>query len=248
MEIRIYGGGCARCGELAAKVAEVISRAGVSASVEKVTDFGQIAARGIVSTPALEVDGEIVSTGRVPSSDEIAGWLDARSATGCGCSCGGGCCSRPSKLKRLVGWTLLGLAVAALGIGMFRAPREAGTCCSGVSSPAQANASVTTVYYFHGARRCVTCNRIEALTRSAVEETFREEISKGTVAFAPVDVERPENEHYVQDFQLAVRSVVVRNGTGYERLDKVWDLVHGDEGGFRDYIVEAVRRRIGESK
>lgn len=248
MKIRIYGGGCARCGELAAKVAEVVSQAGVPASVEKVSDYGKIAARGIVSTPALEVDGEIVSTGRVPSIGEIAGWLGVKSAMGCGCSCGNAYRSRPSRLKRVIGWALLGLAAAALGIGMFRAPRETGVCCSNASAAASADTAMTTVYYFHGARRCDTCKRIEVLTRSVVEETFRADISKGKVAFVSVDLERPENEHYIQDFQLAVRTVVVGNGTGYERLDRVWDLVHGDERAFREYIVEAVRRRIGEMK
>ena len=48
---------------------------GAEVRVEKVTDMMQIAGYGVVSTPAVMVDGEIKSTGKIPKKDEIAGWL-----------------------------------------------------------------------------------------------------------------------------------------------------------------------------
>ena len=75
MEIKILGPGCARCDKTAQRVQEVVLEVGSDARVEKVTDMMEIAAYGVVSTPAVMVDGEIKSTGKIPNKDEIAGWL-----------------------------------------------------------------------------------------------------------------------------------------------------------------------------
>jgi small redox-active disulfide protein 2 len=75
MEIKILGPGCARCEKTAKLVQEVVAETGVDARVEKVTDMMQIAACGVVATPAVLVDGDLKSTGKIPKKDEIAGWL-----------------------------------------------------------------------------------------------------------------------------------------------------------------------------
>jgi hypothetical protein len=49
--------------------------AGVEAEVVKVTDYGEIASRGVLSTPGLVIDGEVRSAGRIPSAGDIAEWL-----------------------------------------------------------------------------------------------------------------------------------------------------------------------------
>ncbi|MBC2737291.1 MAG: thioredoxin family protein [Desulfobacteraceae bacterium] len=75
MEIKILGPGCAKCEKTAKLVQEVVAETGAQARVVKVTDMMQIAGSGVVSTPAVMVDGEIKSTGKVPKKGEIAGWL-----------------------------------------------------------------------------------------------------------------------------------------------------------------------------
>jgi len=75
MEIKILGPGCARCEKTAKVVKEVVAETGADARVEKVTDMMQIAAHGVVSTPAVLVDGVVKSAGKVPKKDEVAGWL-----------------------------------------------------------------------------------------------------------------------------------------------------------------------------
>ncbi len=99
----------------------------------------------------------------------------------------------------------------------------------------------TIVYYFHGTKRCVTCNKIEALTQKAVEETFPDEIKRGKMEIRGVNVENPENEHFVQDFQLSMKTVVVAkydNGEikDWKKCDKVWNLVNSPTD-FKKYIV-----------
>lgn len=75
MDIKILGPGCARCEKTAKLVQAVVTDTGVDARVEKVTDMMQIAGFGVVSTPAVMVDGEVKSSGIIPKKDEILGWL-----------------------------------------------------------------------------------------------------------------------------------------------------------------------------
>lgn len=75
MEIKVLGPGCAKCQQTEKAVQEAVAEAGVSANVEKVTDLMKIASYGVFGTPAVVVDGEVKSVGKIPSKDEIKGWL-----------------------------------------------------------------------------------------------------------------------------------------------------------------------------
>ncbi|MBW2259880.1 MAG: TM0996/MTH895 family glutaredoxin-like protein [Deltaproteobacteria bacterium] len=75
MDIKVLGPGCAKC-ELAAKnVKAAVAEAGVDAEVEKVTDLMEISKYGVFGTPAVVVDGEVKSVGKVPPTEEIKKWL-----------------------------------------------------------------------------------------------------------------------------------------------------------------------------
>jgi len=71
MEIKILGTGCSKCKTLEKLTREVIEQNGVDATVTKVEDIMEIMKYGIMSTPALVVDGNVVIKGRVPSAQEI---------------------------------------------------------------------------------------------------------------------------------------------------------------------------------
>ncbi|MDV2475332.1 thioredoxin family protein [Rhodococcus zopfii] len=72
MHIKILGPGCANCTKLEKQTRKAIDSLGIDADIEKVTDYSQIAAYGIMSTPGLVVDEEVVLAGRVPKAEEIA--------------------------------------------------------------------------------------------------------------------------------------------------------------------------------
>lgn len=72
MEITVLGPGCANCQRLEANVNAALEAAGTQATVTHVTDYAQIAAWDVMSTPGLAVNGRVVSTGRVPSVAEVA--------------------------------------------------------------------------------------------------------------------------------------------------------------------------------
>jgi small redox-active disulfide protein 2 len=77
MKIEVLGSGCKNCNALEAATAQALDRLGVDQEVTKVTDYGQIAAYGVMSTPALAIDGDVKTAGRVPSVDEIADLIAA---------------------------------------------------------------------------------------------------------------------------------------------------------------------------
>ena len=71
MEIRILGPGCSKCKTLEKLTREVVEQNGIDASITKVEDIMDIMKYGVMSTPALVVNGEVVIKGRVPSAEEI---------------------------------------------------------------------------------------------------------------------------------------------------------------------------------
>ena len=73
--IKVYGGGCANCKKLEAMCSEVIQENNISASIEKVTDIQEIMKTGILSTPGLEINGKIVSAGKLPTKSTLAHWI-----------------------------------------------------------------------------------------------------------------------------------------------------------------------------
>ena len=70
--VKVLGGGGAKCHELEANVKAALASLGLDQSVELITDFSVIAAYGVMSTPALVVDGKVVSYGKVLKRDEVA--------------------------------------------------------------------------------------------------------------------------------------------------------------------------------
>lgn len=75
MLIKILGTGCARCKRLEQLTREALSELGVAAEVEHVTDMDKIMAYPVMGTPALVIDEEVKVAGRMPSKDELIGWL-----------------------------------------------------------------------------------------------------------------------------------------------------------------------------
>lgn len=75
MEIKILGTGCPKCKRLEKTARKAAEEAGVEASFVKVTDINDIMSYPIASTPALVVDGDVKCSGRLPSTQEVVGWL-----------------------------------------------------------------------------------------------------------------------------------------------------------------------------
>lgn len=75
MVIKVLGPGCPKCHETEKVVREAVAEAGSDATVEKVSDFQQIARLGVFTTPAVIVDDAVKVAGKVPSKRDVLGWL-----------------------------------------------------------------------------------------------------------------------------------------------------------------------------
>jgi len=82
MEIKILGMGCPKCRRLEELAREAASDLGVEATFTKVKDMDAIVAYEVMSTPALVIDEEVKSSGRIPRKEEIAEWIRAAQAPG----------------------------------------------------------------------------------------------------------------------------------------------------------------------
>ena len=75
MEVKVLGPGCAKCTEAEKIMTAAIAEAGVTATIEKISDFQQIAKFGVFSTPAVVIDGAVKCVGKVPGKAEALAWL-----------------------------------------------------------------------------------------------------------------------------------------------------------------------------
>ncbi len=75
MDIKILGTGCAKCQKLEQLTRDAVVSLGLDATIDKVTDPGEIAAWGVMATPALVVDDRVVAAGRVPSAADLTAML-----------------------------------------------------------------------------------------------------------------------------------------------------------------------------
>lgn len=73
--VKVLGGGCAKCNALEEAVRAALTELGMDTAIDHVTDFAQIAAYGVMTTPALVVDGKVVSYGKVLKKEEAKALL-----------------------------------------------------------------------------------------------------------------------------------------------------------------------------
>ncbi|MDL2298668.1 thioredoxin family protein [Synergistaceae bacterium OttesenSCG-928-D05] len=73
--VKVLGSGCRKCNQLEENAKEALLRLGMEPTIEHVTDFGQIASYGVMTTPALVIDGKVVLVGKVASVEEIVALL-----------------------------------------------------------------------------------------------------------------------------------------------------------------------------
>ena len=107
------------------------------------------------------------------------------------------------------------------------------------------------VYCFHAAVRCPTCLNMEAFAREAVEEGFADWLARGRIEFRSVDVQKRDNEHFCDDYQLVGPEVVLvqwRDGR-VERRENLIDSVAllRDKGRFIRRVQERVRAIAGDN-
>ncbi len=108
------------------------------------------------------------------------------------------------------------------------------------------------VFYFHTTFRCYSCTKIEKLTKVALQGQFEKQIKLKKIIFKIINVEQTENKHYIKDYQLFTKTIVLVdmiNGkqVKWKRLDKTWNYL-GDQDKFYQYIKDEMTAFISDAK
>ncbi|MDP6523720.1 MAG: nitrophenyl compound nitroreductase subunit ArsF family protein [Kiritimatiellia bacterium] len=143
------------------------------------------------------------------------------------------------KLKSILTTALLVFVGVSIAFMLWKNTAEKGQA-SDVEEYGEGH--VVVAYYFHGNARCETCRKIESYTADTVTNSLADYISSDALVFEIVNVDEPRNEHFVSDYELSTRSVVLVNivdsqQTAWKNLEKVWDVVD-DKAAFQQYIEE----------
>jgi len=107
-------------------------------------------------------------------------------------------------------------------------------------------------YYFHGTFRCITCTTMEKYSREAIENNFKDALASGKLEFKALNVEERNNEHFVNEYQLYTKSLIlslVRDGKEVKskNLDKIWEYARNKQK-FIDYVTEEVKNLLKETQ
>ena len=114
-----------------------------------------------------------------------------------------------------------------------------------VSANEITSANKSIIYYFHGDFRCVSCHKIENYTKEVFAENFT-----NTMELKVVNVDDNENKHFLNDYQLYTKSVVVskiknHQEIAYKNLDKIWQYL-GNEEKFKNYLKTEITNFLAE--
>jgi len=119
-----------------------------------------------------------------------------------------------------------------------------------VKKTAPAKEDRVEVYYFHGSRRCASCIKIEKYTEEAVMNHFPGLLESGELVYRAVNTDKEKNEHFIEDYQLYTKSVILSLVKGgeevkYKNLSKVWQYLR-DRERFDEYIREETEQFLAE--
>lgn len=108
------------------------------------------------------------------------------------------------------------------------------------------------VYYLSEGKDCTTCEHLDAYTREAIETYFAGDLASGRIVWRTADMDRPEHKHFVSDYILFTKSIVlvrVQDGieTDYKNLRGIWHRVY-DKPAFIEYIRSEVEDFLGGSE
>jgi hypothetical protein len=128
-------------------------------------------------------------------------------------------------------------------------PRTAVRPKRAASAPALADSAAVRhrviAYYFHTSYRCANCRKIEAYSHEAIEAAFPQELKDGHLAWQLVNVQEKDNEHFIKDYQLYTKSLVLVDEVNgkqvrWKNLAKVWEFLQ-DRDAFLRYVQDEVR-------
>ena len=160
------------------------------------------------------------------------------------------------KIKQVVTGILLLFVVGSVAYMIARerkaatVPPETEEQTASTHTQPQEQSRQVIVYYFHGDMRCPTCHKLESYAKEAVESNFADQLDSKLIQWKPVNVDQSENAHFVKDYNLVTKAVILSDvidgkEADWKNLDKIWDLV-GDKDVYVKYISDKLATFIGQ--
>jgi hypothetical protein len=149
----------------------------------------------------------------------------------------------------VVAWTALVLTGIGYSAARAEAVRRADRAEAAKETPTVVTAGVhahrVVAYYFHTTYRCASCRAIEAYSREAIASAFADQLKDGRLLWKVVNIEVKGNEHFVKDYGLYTKSLVLVNEVRgkpaeWKNLEKVWQLLQ-DKEAFLRYVQDETR-------
>jgi hypothetical protein len=112
----------------------------------------------------------------------------------------------------------------------------------------QKDTATIVAYYFHGNFRCPNCLTIEQYSKETIEKYFTEQLKNGKLTFTVINIDHPENEHFIKDYQLYTRSLILaefKNGkqVRWTNLEKVWNYINNRDA-FYNYVKTEIEKYL----
>ncbi len=76
------------------------------------------------------------------------------------------------------------------------------------------NSKVVTVYYFHSTNRCATCNAVENVTKTVLNEQYKDQVSKGLIVFKSINIDEDVNKNLVNKYKIVFSTLLIINANG----------------------------------
>ena len=153
------------------------------------------------------------------------------------------------KPKTWITALLLLFVFSSVAFMLFQKSTSPADSTSGeISAPKPSDRVVA--YYFHGNVRCATCRKLEAYAREALEAGFPQALADGRLEWLPINIDKPENRHFISDYQLRFRSLVLadmQNGrqNRWKNLQNIWKLANNKDA-YIVYVQDEMREYLGE--
>ncbi|MBN8460852.1 MAG: hypothetical protein J0M04_23735 [Verrucomicrobia bacterium] len=157
--------------------------------------------------------------------------------------------------KQIIRGVLLVVALGSIAVWGNREYRKSKVIEQSAAAPIPAenlpvvSGNQVVMTYFISGPRCVSCKKIEDLTRETAEKDFPAELANKKLIFRVVDTGEPANHHYVGAYKLTSKTVVLSHRvdgkeTEWAAMDKVWDYLDAPDA-FRSYLAEPIRKFLG---
>jgi len=152
--------------------------------------------------------------------------------------------------KDFVRGLFLALAgMALIGLSVSTCPASQSSADTSASKKDQKAHYIA--YYFYTSKRCASCYKIENWSEAAIKDHFGQALQSGELRWETVKVDQPENKHFIDDFKLHTKSLVIVEKNGdktlrWKNLEKVWRLLR-DKKAFSDYVTGGIKAFMEKS-